>query len=85
MILLTGEGVLRAKLKDMNSKYPHLTTEAIRRKLTLHSEDNEVAKAQLKQVVEEQLRLNKAKVFGFEEGTLLLYKEDWQALLDEVK
>ena len=29
MILLTGEGILRAKLKDMNSKYPHLTTEAI--------------------------------------------------------
>ena len=29
MILLTGEGILRAKLKDMNSKYPHLTIEAI--------------------------------------------------------
>ena len=83
MILLTDEEILRTKLKDMNSTYPHLTTEAIRRKLTLHSEDNEVAKAQLKKVGE---WLDEHCCTMSNGGRMLgIPPDDWQALLSEVK
>ena len=39
-----------------------------------------IAEAQAKKLVGELEAINKYKVFGFEDGTLLIYKEDWQEL-----
>jgi len=43
-----------------------------------------VAQAQLEKVVKKIEEKNKYRVFGFEDGTLLIYKEDWEPICRQV-
>ena len=51
----------------------------------IYTEGIDIAlKAQAKKLVEKIEEKNKYHRFGFEDGTLLIYKEDWQELRRQV-